>query len=166
MDINSDQHIHSNLSLNEQSERNSFSDGLTIDNQTLRKIDLNSMPQSLDNQFEREFAHNVRDNASRQDPIEEKDLTINAHLCKDNKFAMRCNERNANDVVHSNETGFKFAVKFTNNNVAMLPFKKTRHSIQQVINEDMSTNDGLCPIHCLTGTGVKLHEARSINIFF
>ena len=64
-----------------------------MDDQTSRVIDLTNIPQSLDNQFEREFAHNVGNNANRQDPIEVRDLTITLCLCKNNKFEKRYDEK-------------------------------------------------------------------------
>ena len=71
---------------------------MTIYNETSCKIDLDNIPQSLDNQFEREFTYNVPDNKSRQDPIQERNLNIDIYLYKDNKFQKRYNERNANDI--------------------------------------------------------------------
>ena len=46
-----------------------------MDNETAREINLNHIPQSLDNHFEREFACNVENNANRQD-VEVRNLTI------------------------------------------------------------------------------------------
>ena len=65
-----------------------------------------------------------------------------------------------------NQTGFKFSINFNNNSGEMLPFKKIRHAIQQVINEDITSNDRLYPIHYLTGNGVRLQEAHNINNLF
>ena len=164
LDTYSTQENESNYSQNEQSERNTFRHGLTIDNETSRQIDLDHILQGLDNQFEREFTYYLSENTNRLDPIQERNATIDIYLYKDSKFNKRYNKRNSDDMNYLNQTGFKFPINFNNNSGEILPFQKICHAIQQVINEDITSNEGLYPIHYLTGNGVKLHEARNINI--
>ena len=151
LDSNSIREIDSNAIQHGRLERNTFRHRLTMDNETSRAINLNHIPQSLDNQFEREFACNVGNNTSRQNPIEVRELTITMRLCRNNKFGKRCDEKNPNDVICLNNTGFKFPVKFSNDDGAMLPFLKIRHCVQQLINENIANDDGIYPMHFLTG---------------
>ena len=148
---------------NRREQQHHYANGLTLDNLSERQIDLNHIPQSLDNQFEREFTYNHPENTTRHDPIEEKSIKIDLYLYKDNKFNKRYNDQNTDDITYLNDSNFKIPVEFNNTGHTLLPFIKIRNEIQKVINEDISTNDRLYPIHYLTGHGVKLNDARNVN---
>jgi len=141
LENNSILELNNNTNRNVREQQNHFRHGLTLDSFSERQIELNHIPQSLDNQFEREFTYNLPDNTSRQDPLEERNIKIDIYLHKNNKFTKRYNDRNESDVKYLNETKFKIPLEFNNNSDTLLPFIKIRKEIQQVIKEDISTND-------------------------